>query len=118
MALYHLYVGLGGGFGGAQFSHAEEFESRDEAIEAAYELAVEEYESYGGFHGLESYDSLRELMQEEALQNGECPEGQDVSEYITDEMVDEAYREEVDGWIQYYVRLADEDGEYEPEYDE
>ena len=48
MERFHLYTGLGGGFGGARYNQTIEAEDIDEAYECAYELAVEEYQSYEG----------------------------------------------------------------------
>lgn len=51
MELYNLYAGLSGGFGGYQYHCTEEYNSKDEALEAARQLAIEEYQSYEGCHG-------------------------------------------------------------------
>ena len=49
---YAIYAGLNGGFGGATFQYVDDFDSEYEALDAAYDKAVEEYESYEGCHGL------------------------------------------------------------------
>ena len=49
---YASYAGLNGGFGGAIFQYVDDFDSEYEALDAAYDKAVEEYESYEGCHGL------------------------------------------------------------------
>lgn len=98
---YNLYAGLGGGFGGANlvFKGAE-YNDIEEATEAAYEYAVEEYQSYEGYHGLTSYNDIKENPEEYGLD--ENPEAEDV---------DEVYTEEVENWIEYYAIPTTEDDE-------
>ena len=98
---YNLYAGLGGGFGGANlvFKGAE-YNDIEEATEAAYEYAVEEYQSYEGYHGLTSYNDIKENPEEYGLD--EDPEVEDVNE---------VYTEEVENWIEYYAIPTAEDDE-------
>lgn len=65
MAKYNLYAGLGGGFGGYQYHCTEDYDSREDAEEAARELAIEEYQSYEGMHGILSEGDIREQYCEE-----------------------------------------------------
>lgn len=88
--LYDIYAGLSGGFGGATFQVTEEYIDEDSATEAAYEIAVEIYQSYEGMHGILCWEECKEILEEEW---GE----------VTDEDVDDYYREEVEGWIEYYA---------------
>ena len=98
---YNLYAGLNGGFGGANlvFKGAE-YNNIEEATEAAYEYAVEEYQSYEGYHGLTSYDDIKENPEDYGLD--EDPEAEDI---------DEVYTEEVENWIEYYAIPTAEDDE-------
>ena len=91
MTKFKIFAGLGGGFGGARFVGIEEHESRSEASKNAYEYAVEEYESYGGLHGLRTRE---EVMEEDEIED--------------EDIGDEAYREEIEGWIEYYVEEVSE----------
>ncbi len=118
MALYNIYAGLGGGFGGSTYQTSEEFDTIDEASTYAQELAIEEYESYGGLHGLSTFDSVRNELESDAIDSGDCPEDVDVSEYITDEMVSEAYTDDMSSWLCYYAVLASEDENGPDEEDE
>lgn len=96
MKQYKIYAGLGGGFGGATYQGTYEAESLDSATEIAYELACEEYESYEGLHGLADYDDIQE-----------CPEDYGLDEGCTDEeLLWEAYMEERNRWIDYWVEEA------------
>lgn len=93
MALYKIYAGLGGGFGGAQYQGTYECKNQEEAERYAYDLAWEEYESYGGCGGLYTWDSLREEIANEYY-DGDI-------EAVPDDEVDAAYTEEVEGWLSY-----------------
>lgn len=94
MKKYNIYAGLGGGFGGARLvAEAEEFEDEISASHYAYECAVEEYQSYEGYHGIVSYGDILD-----------CPEDYGLEEGFTEEDVDEIYQEEVESWITYYVK--------------
>lgn len=103
MPRYNLYTGLSGGFGGATFHLTEEFDSIDEATDYARELAIEEYESYGGCHGLVSMDEICErVCSERSISEDELsPEDE--------ELIENEYMEEVEGWIDYVAVLASED---------
>lgn len=109
MAKYNLYAGMGGSFGGAQFHCCEEYRTEEEASQAAYELAVEEYQSYEGMHGIASQKDITEEYCEE---NGvdEADLTQEDKDFIYD-----SYLNEVEGWIEYYAVLASEDPDAEDE---
>lgn len=94
MTEYNIYAGLGGGFGGAHYQFTGLYESEDAAKDEAYEIACEEYDSYGGHHGLRTVD---EIMDEEDVNSPEEAE--------------EIYIQEREDWIEYYVVLTSEDKE-------
>ena len=85
MKQYKIFAGLGGGFGGAQECDILEFASKEAAEEYAYEVACETYDMYAGMHGLRSVD---DIMEEEGFGEVEA---------------EEAYREERENWLDYYV---------------
>ena len=60
MALYNIYHGLGGSFGGMQYDYTAEFETEKEAEKAAYDAAWEEYESYEGSCGIRDWAQVAE----------------------------------------------------------
>lgn len=94
MKKYNIYAGLGGGFGGARLvAEAEEFENEDAAVNYAYECALEEYQSYEGYHGIVSYGDILDYPEDYGLEDG-----------FTEEDVQEIYQEEVESWITYYVK--------------
>lgn len=53
---YKIYAGLGGSFGGATYQYIDDFSTEEDALDTAYLLAVQEYESYEGLHGLPSWE--------------------------------------------------------------
>ena len=100
MAWFKVYAGLGGGFGGAQYHGTYEFRSQDDAEREAYMRAWEEYESYGGHHGLDDPDTVLEDLRDSGII------GDDMDECAIEQAVNEAYLELVEGWIDYYVKPA------------
>lgn len=59
MAKYRIYAGLRGGFyRGMVYQGIFEFPSQEEATWRAYDIAWEEYESYGGSNGLLDRDDI------------------------------------------------------------
>jgi hypothetical protein len=101
MAKYRIYAGLSGSFGGAVYQGTFDCPSQEEANWKAYDIAVEEYESYGGSHGLMD----REACYEDLLDSGWL-DGKSNEEI--DNLVDDRYREEIEGWIEYKAVLAEE----------
>lgn len=101
MAKYRLYAGLSGGFGGAVYQGTEEFKSQQEAEQRAYDIAWEEYESYGGNHGLLDWDACYE----DALEAEWIDPHSQTQEEI-ERIVDDHYREQVEGWIVYKAVLV------------
>lgn len=103
MPWFKIYAGLGGSFGGASYQGTYEYADINEAIEDAYRMAEEEYQSYEGCHGVmnwqECYEDLRDSFAAE-------PEEEDVNL---------RYREEIESWISYEVKpaIGPEDGEEE-----
>lgn len=94
MAWFKIYAGLGGGFGGANYHGTYEYNSMDDAQDDAYQLALEEYQSYEGCHGIMSWQDCYEDLRDSF---GEEPDEEDV---------DLHYREEIESWISCYVKPA------------
>lgn len=103
MQKYNLYAGLSGSFGGANYYLTKEFETEDEAEEKARDIAIEEYESYGGLHGLTSMEEISERFCEE-----KSIEEDELSEEGRESIMDK-YIEEIESWIEYYAILTSED---------
>lgn len=107
MAKYNLYAGLGGGFGGYQYHCTEECDSKTEAEEIARMLAIEEYQSYEGLHGILSEEDIREQYCEENGLNED-----ELSPADEDEISD-MYQEEIESWITYLVTTIEEDPDHD-----
>lgn len=113
MPKFKIYAGLSGGFGGTNYHCTDDFIDRADAERYARELAMEEYESYGGYHGLYTWDSMRQEIADEEY-DGDI-------EQVDPEDVDMRMIEEVEGWITYKVIPIhdnvlldeDEDGGYD-----
>jgi hypothetical protein len=103
MAKYRLYAGLGGNMGGLVYQGTEEFKSYQEAEWRAYDIAWEEYESYGGNHGLLDWDACYE----DALESEWIDPHSQTQEEI-ERIVDDHYREQVESWIVYKAVLVTE----------
>lgn len=88
MPKYKINYGLGGAFG----VNEEIMDFPDEAIahKEAYELAIQEYHSYEGLHG------IRDL--EDIIEQEECSQ----------EEAYEIYEDEVENMIEYWVELVEE----------
>ncbi len=93
MAKFKIRYALGGGFGGTDNKDWEEIEAKneDDANDEAYRLAVEEYQSMVGMHGL-----------------------REVSEIMEDDEVDEdeatvIYNEEMESWLEYEAEEIKDD---------
>lgn len=88
--LYDIYAGLSGGFGGAELIEEQvEFDSLEAAEEYAYQEAKDIYDSYDGLHGLMT---VEEIMEEEDLSEDEAYE---------------AWEEQREDWIEYYVKESE-----------
>lgn len=98
MPKFKIYAGLSGGFGGAHFCEVYECGSQAEAEIYAREVAIEEYESYGGYHGLYTWDSMRQEIADDEY-DGDI-------EQVDPEDVDMRMMEEVEGWLTYKVILV------------
>lgn len=94
MAWFKIYAGMGGSFGGANYQGTYEYDNEEEALDDAYRIAEEEYQSYEGCHGIMSWYDCQEDLRESF---GTEPEEEDV---------DMHYREEIESWISWYVKPA------------
>lgn len=95
MPWFKIYAGLGGGFGGANYQGTYEFDTHEDAEQAAYEQAVKEYKSYEGNYGIMDWEECKEACIDEAGWDSD------------DDSVDAYYQEEIESWIDYYVVPAE-----------
>ena len=95
---FHLYTGLGGDFGGAHYNQTIEAKDIDEAYECAYKLAVEEYHSYEGLHGIMDWGDCYEDLVESGFIDEKSMTEDEIHDYV-----DARYQEEIEGWTEYYA---------------
>lgn len=100
MKKYNLYAGLGGSFNNCEYRGTIECETIQEAEKYAYDLAVDVYESYAGYHGLLTWD--------------EVAEENDLDINIDIEEINDLYNEELDTWCEFYAVPFDEDKDFDP----
>ena len=101
MPKFKIYAGLSGGFGGARYCGVYECANRDEAETYAREQAIEEYESYSGYHGLYTWDFMRQEIADDEY-DGDI-------EQVDPEDVDMRLMEEVEGWLTYKIIPVQDD---------
>ena len=94
MPKFKLFAGMSGGFGGPNYHGTYEYPNRDEAMKDAYDLAVEEYQSYEDYHGILSWDDVYQDLVDSGFIDT-------ISDNEIEEMVDDAYLEAIEGWITY-----------------
>lgn len=101
MPKFKIYAGLGGGFGGSTFRGVEDFDTEYDAEAYAIQLAIEEYQSFEGYHGL---DDLEDIKQEW------IEEGDEPNEIDEDELWAE-YEERMSSWLDYEIVKVPDDYE-------
>lgn len=110
MPWFKIYAGMGGSFGGAVYHGTYEYDSKAEATQDAYRLAEEEYQSYEGCHGILSYEECEEDLRDSGFIQD------DLTDAEVEDMVADHYLEEIESWINYYVKPAtgpeDKDEDY------
>ena len=101
MPKFKIYAGLSGGFGGANFCGVYDCVDKEEAESIAREEAISEYESYGGNHGLYTWDSMRqEIADDEYDGDIEQVDPKDVNIHLM---------EEIEGWLTYKIIPVQDD---------
>lgn len=108
--LYNIYAGLGGGFGDADYKGTCDCNTYNNAMQIAYELAVEEYENYAGMRGLKSYEdvAMDYLIEENIIDNEDEFDTYELSE-TDEEYITELYNDIVESWLDYFVIETNED---------
>ena len=98
MNKYEIFAGLTNG--DASLSHGiYEFRNEQEATIYAYQLAVEEYQSYEGSHGILDWDECREDLQESGMLD-------DLTENEIEDRVTDHYLENIESCVTYYAVLV------------
>ena len=93
MNWYRLYISSVGG--GTVCEGPLEFSSKDIATQAAYDMAVEDYESFEGLHGI---PDVGDIMEDK--------EGYNLSEDASEDECWEVYYEQRESWLNYWAEEA------------
>lgn len=104
MNWYRLYISSVGG--GTVCEGPLEFSSKDIATQAAYDMTVEDYESFEGLYGI---PDVGDIMEDK--------EGYNLSEDASEDECWEAYYEQRESWLSYWAEEAsgpdDKDEDYQ-----
>lgn len=103
MAWYRLYINSVGG--GTECEGPFQYEKEEDAISEAYTMACEDYESFSGNHGI---TGIGDIM--------DCPEDYGLDSDADQEACWEAYCEERESWINYWVEEADNEFDIDEDY--
>lgn len=91
MPRFALYAGVWN----PSYQGSEEFDALQQATDRARELAIEEYESYEGSHGILSYDECCEDA---------CDSWPEETKHWNKQDFDDFYHETVENTISYYAK--------------
>lgn len=114
MAFYKITYGV-------SFADCEDYieaADDDEAMKVAYEAACENYDSYGGLHGITSEAQVAAELyayKYNCDEEGDMEDGSTIFEHLTEDelrMVGEEYREMRESWIVYDAEEVSQE-EYE-----
>ena len=103
MNWYRLYISSVGG--GTVCEGPLEFNSKDIATQAAYDMAVEDYESFEGLHGI---PDVGDIMEDK--------EGYNLSEDASEDECWEVYYEQRESWLNYWVEEALDSDDKDEDY--
>ena len=98
MGMFALYAGLAGGFGGATYQGTEEFDTEEEAMDVARQLAIDIFESYFGLYGVVGSEDIIENPELYGIENFDS-----LSEDEQYGIINEILENECESWIDYYV---------------
>lgn len=73
--------------------YIDDFASEEDAMEAAFECAVEDYQSYEGYHGIPSREDIMDNLEDFGL-----------SDEPRESEIEDAYVDAIESWINYYVK--------------
>lgn len=112
MGVFSIYAGLGGGFGGAKYCGKEKFDTEEEAYEAAYRMAIEEYNSYSGLYGLPDAQAIMDDPEYYGIYDFNS-----LTEKEKEDAINDILNEDCENWIEYYVEESFENEDEDEEWD-
>ena len=93
---FEIFAGLNGSFNNEVSIGIEEFDSKEEALDAAYEEACDIYDRYSGTQGLNSQESI-------VLDRKKDKIYADLTEDELEEEAWEIYDQERETWLKFHV---------------
>lgn len=102
--LYNIYAGR---FGGCQYQYTEDFQDEQEAMDAAHDAAVEDYQMYEGMGGISSWSDIKEEY---------CEANGIFENELTEEdnrEIDCIYDDEMESWLSFAVTTVEEDPDHD-----
>lgn len=96
MKKFEIFAGLGGGFNNEISIGIEEFETEDDARDAAYEEACDIYDQYSGSRGLNSQEDIVLSLKGDKVYS-------DLTGEELEEEAWEVYDHEREDWLKFHV---------------
>ena len=106
--MYNIYVGLTS----LHYIGTTDCKDLDEALDDAYQMAIEEYETYAGYHGVPSWEELEQEIREQYADEIESGIYNDDD---IESMTIDSWNESIESWVQYKVIPKSEDKEISSE---
>ena len=103
MAWYRCYIHSVGG--GVYCEGPIEFKNKSDAEEYAYDMAINDYESFEGCHGIPDIGDIFDNWEDYGFE-----------EYPSYDDAWECYREERENWVDYWVKEAKDENDIDEDY--
>lgn len=100
---YRLYINSVGG--GTECEGPYEYESEENAMVMARVMAIDDYESFEGYHGIPDIEDIRGDMQDFGLDSD-----------VSDDDCWDVYYEQRESWIDYWVVEASGPDDIDEDY--
>lgn len=106
---WNLYAGLDTALCPLAYRDTIYSDSKEDALEAAYQYAVEIYKQHEGSRGVPTWQDCKDDLLDLA-EMAHSPWAQASPNWpVSDALVDEYYQEEIDDWVRYDIVPADDD---------
>ena len=100
---YRLYINSVGG--GTECEGPMEYKSKDSAMDDARQMAIDDYESFEGYHGI---PDISDIIEDK--------EGYGLDEDTSEDECWEVYYEQREGWMDYWVVEANGPDDIDEDY--
>ena len=100
---YRLYINSVGG--GTECEGPREYKTKEDAMDDARQMAIDDYESFEGYHGI---PDIGEIIEDK--------EGYGLDEDTSEDECWEVYYEQREGWMNYWVVEANGPDDIDEDY--